>query len=135
MASPKNNDEIVPDVPQMRSVLIRSAQTPAFPMRSGLEFTAKSESPCEITVSVGPNISSRGGSTWRPYNIAKLPAMYPLERSHVSIPNANATEIAQRISECLRMHSISASYIEVSSVANIRKLAIRVPCGKGVDYS
>ncbi|KAI2495131.1 hypothetical protein MHU86_19405 [Fragilaria crotonensis] len=40
-----------------------------------------------------------------------------LERSHVSIPDADALEIAERIAECLRTQSITASFDDNKAVA------------------
>lgn len=112
MSIPNNND-IAPDVPQMRSVLIRSAEAPSIPSRSSLQFNSKSGKPHCLSYVV-PSIKSRAGSSWKPCNVPKLPEVYMLERSHVSIPDADALEIAERIAECLRTQSITASFDDVS---------------------
>ena len=114
MSIPNNND-IAPDVPQMRSVLIRSAEVPSIPSRSSLQFNSKSGKPLSSLSYVVSSTKSNAGSSWRPCNVPKLPEIYILERSHVSIPDADALEIAERIAECLRTQSITASFDDVST--------------------
>jgi hypothetical protein len=107
----KNNDDIVPDMPQMRSVLIRSSVEPAMPSPHNFGISAKS-----APWSYGPStkIATVGAQpSWKPVNVPKLPEMYPLERSHVSIADADAVEIAMRIADCLRKESIAATFEEV----------------------
>ena len=109
-----NNNEIAPDVPQMRSVLMHSAEAPSIPSRSRLEYSAKSVKPVSPLPYVLPSIKSHAGGVWKPCNVPKLPEVYILERSHVAIPDADTLEIAERIAECLRTKSIAASFDNVS---------------------
>jgi hypothetical protein len=106
-----NNNDIVPEMPQMRSVLIRSLVEPSMPGRNSFGVSAKAapwiQNPSTKIAVVGVR------SSWKPVNVPKLPEMYPLERSHVSIPDADAVEIAMRIADCLRKESIAATFEEV----------------------
>lgn len=112
-----NNSEIAPDVPQMRSVLIRSAEAPSIPSHSSFHFSAKSAKPYATVQPMVTSIQSHAGSPWKPRNVPKLPEVYILERSHVSIPDADALEIAERIAECLRTQSIAATFDDNKAVA------------------
>lgn len=110
-----NNNDIVPEMPQMRSVLIRSSVEPAMPGRNSFGVSAKTapwiQNPSTKIAVVGVR------SSWKPVNVPKLPELYPLERSHVSIPDADAVEIAMRIADCLRKESIAATFEENKAVA------------------
>ena len=106
-------NEVAPDVPQMRSVLIRSTQVPSIPSRSS-HFDTKHDFLRSERVEATPSIKSRVGTSWKPRNVPKLPEMYPLERSHATINDADTIEIAERIAECLRTKSIAATFDEVS---------------------
>lgn len=109
--SNKNNSDIVPDMPQMRSVLIRSSVEPAMPGPNKFGGLAKSDAWIQNHSAKTAVVGVR--SSWKPVNVPKLPEMYPLERSHVSIPDADAVEIARRIADCLRKESITATFEEV----------------------
>jgi hypothetical protein len=49
---------------------------------------------------------------WRVNEMVSLPAIYPLERTNVYVDNIAAQEVADRICECLRIESISATFDE-----------------------
>merc|ERR1712183_1219325 len=49
---------------------------------------------------------------WNPGTIPKLPEVYHLGRSRVTISDCNGSEIASRIGECLRQNSLSVTFTE-----------------------
>ena len=104
-----SDKQIAPDVPEMRSVLIRSAP-PALPSRS-LQLTK--ESPFSLKTNIN-TLKAKGESGWKLSNIPKLPEMYPLERSHAYVKGIAGEEVASRIAECLRKESIMATFDDVS---------------------
>mmetsp|Transcript_30043 Transcript_30043/g.49637 ORF Transcript_30043/g.49637 Transcript_30043/m.49637 type:complete len:368 (-) Transcript_30043:135-1238(-) len=118
-----DNNDIAPDMPEMRSVLIRSS-APAMPqMRS---FSDTKQAPqyapivrkqAPIDISVAPTPTPTSTITWQPSSVPQLPDYYPLERSHVTITNVDCAEVAHRISECLRNESIAATFTENKAVA------------------
>jgi hypothetical protein len=53
---------------------------------------------------------------WTVNDLVSLPAVYPLERTNVYVDNSAAQEVADRICECLRIESISATFDEENKV-------------------
>jgi hypothetical protein len=49
-------------------------------------------------------------SNWKVSHLDQVPVDFPLERTHREIPNVSATEVADRISNTLRLLSVDASY-------------------------
>ncbi|GAX14141.1 hypothetical protein FisN_8Hh020 [Fistulifera solaris] len=58
-------------------------------------------------------------SNWNPQQLRPPPAFYPLEKSTRVIEGATATEIAKRISDCLRTLSVHAQYNDEAATANL----------------
>jgi len=111
MFSPNNNHEdIAPDTPEMRSILIRSTpsmmaapsslQLPKIPTVTTPVFYNPSETKCN----------------WELETIPKIPELYHVGRSRVSVSNCEGREIASRISECLRQQSLSITFEENTAV-------------------
>jgi hypothetical protein len=53
---------------------------------------------------------------WRINELVSLPAIYPLERTNVYVDNSAGQDVADRICECLRIESISATFDEENKV-------------------
>jgi hypothetical protein len=102
-----NDKEIIPDTPEMRSVLISSAP----PSRLGVRFEKESVLK-QSKVAVVPKGSS---SSWKPASVPQVPDDYRLSRSHILVKDVDGCQIANRIAECLRKESLTASFQEVGS--------------------
>jgi len=104
MSTPSNNNdnEIAPDMPQMRSVLIRSSG-PDGPLTGVYAKQAP-------ILKTAPALKSVSSTTWNPEPLPKLPEMYPLERSHAYVKDVDCAEIASRIAKCLQKESIAATF-------------------------
>jgi len=118
MSASKDNEqheELPPDTPEMRSVLIRS--TPAFARPLSLGQLPKMPRSFAKAAPVAPVISkSSPVKTWKPDSIPKLPEMYQLGRSRVTISNCDGCEITSRIGECLRQQPLSVTFEESTAV-------------------
>jgi hypothetical protein len=113
--SNSNNDEIAPDTPVFTSMLIRSA-SPAMPGPRSVNHVAKQQRfEAPVLKSRAPLAveSNTATASWEPHRIPQLPEYYPLERSHVSMKNVDRMEVCNRIAECLRTESVSATFTEV----------------------
>ena len=97
--------EIVPDAPIMRSMMVRSA-APSITLAS--EPLAKQPLTTRTTKQ---RITTKDPSAWSLNEavVTPLPSVYMLERTHVTV-EASATEVARRVSDCMRRESIFASY-------------------------
>lgn len=108
MSNNDNNQqhEIVPDAPIMRSMMVRSA-APSIPLRS--EPLAKPQP--FATRTTKQRVTTKDSSAWslNEATVMPLPLVYMLERTHVTV-DASPTEVAKRVSDCLRRESIFACY-------------------------
>jgi len=102
----KQQKEPVPDVPQLRSVLIRSPSSFGVPAPRPLSAVAPKTAPLISTLSKYTN----GPWKLEKKQLLPLPEVYPLERSHVYIDTPNVQDVATNIAECLRKESIAAVY-------------------------
>ena len=98
--------EPVPDVPQLRSVLIRSPSSFGVPAPRSLSAAPK------IAPSLKTINTSKTNGPWKleKSQLLPLPEVYPLERSHVYIETLNVQDVATNIAECLRKESIAAVF-------------------------
>jgi hypothetical protein len=72
-------------------------------------------SPARLVVSNGDHkVASSGpaSSFWKLNTLVALPPMHLLERSNVYVSNTEPSVVAQRIAECLRSQSISATFFD-----------------------
>jgi len=62
-------------------------------------------------------LSGNNNTNWQSASAAELPAFYPLSDSHTVLRDADVavSEVASRISECLRLRSISAKFSTYSA--------------------
>jgi len=124
MFSPKNDhEEIEADTPEMRSVLIRQSPTmmaapsplqlPKMPAVSTPVISKPSEAKCN----------------WELGTVPKIPELYHVGRSRVTVSNCEGREIASRISECLRQQSLSVTFEENTAVcetSNHTKFIVKI---------
>lgn len=120
MSTPNNNnnnmkDDIAPDLPEMRSVLIRSSG-PSTMMPAARTGLYAKQAPVLKTAPVLKSNNNKS-TCWNPDPLPKLPEMYPLERSHAYVKDVNCAEIATRIADCLQKESIAATFEENKAVA------------------
>lgn len=105
MSSNNNNQqrEIVPDAPIMRSMMVMSA-APSIPLRA--EPLAKEPRMTRTT-----KRATQAPAAWKldETSVMPLPSIYVLERTHTTV-EATPSEIANRVSDCLRRESIYASF-------------------------
>ena len=98
--------KIVEDSPQMRSVALHSA-VPMMPRMAPLATPKQAAAVESVTKEMPVAGSSR---LWTVASAPKLPSMFFLERTHVSVAQTSAQTIANRIVECLRCQSVAARY-------------------------
>lgn len=103
MSSGKQQKEPVPDVPHLRSVLIRSPSSFGVPAPRALS-EPKAPPPVISTLEQNKN------GPWKIENLLPLPEVYPLERTHVYIDALDVQNVAEKIAECLRKESIAAVF-------------------------
>lgn len=102
----------------MRSMMIAPSAAPSIPLRSE-PLAMKSNKPQLRTTQ--PDLTNKDSAVWNVDNIMSLPSIYMLERTH-TVVEASPAEIAERISDCMRHESISATY-------NSREVSERVRLG------
>ena len=91
----------------MRSVRIQPAMSSmAPPMPFGQSVV--STTPAKITPT--SQISTTTEPTAKISQLRPVPSFYKLERTHIKIDDASASEIAMRITEVLRQESVRATF-------------------------
>jgi len=105
-----DDEEIAPDTPEMRSILIRSAPT----MMTAPSRMQLPKIPTVTTSVLSKTLAAKG--SWELETIPKVPELYHVGRSRVTISNCEGREIASRISECLRQQSLSVTFEENTAV-------------------
>lgn len=116
MSRPNNNrakKEPVPDVPHLRSVLIRAPSSfESVPAPRSLLSAKPPPSAAVIATQSHKEKNTTGQPCWTltKSQLVPLPEVYPLERSHVYIDAVNVQEVATNIAECLRKESISSCF-------------------------
>ena len=111
------SNNITPDAPEMRSVMIRPPPSSlmVLPSRS---FISKEESPGSSRV-VWKQSLNKHVPSWTPNAIPALPECYPLERTHIYVVDVSAHQVATRITDRLRVDSVAVQYDGVSASSNI----------------
>jgi len=100
------NEEIAPDTPEMRSILIRSSPT-MMPTSSQIQLPKIPTSTTFITSKI-----LEATTNWELQTIPKVPELYHVGRSCVTVSNCEGHQIASRIYECLRQQSLSIIFEE-----------------------
>jgi len=120
MFSPNNNNneqEIAPETPEMKSVLIRSAPRTMMPAPSQRLQLPKMPTMPQFSK---PSSSSSPATTtkynWELETIPKIPEPYHVGRTRATVSNCEGSEIVSRISECLRQQSLSVTFDENTAV-------------------
>jgi hypothetical protein len=109
--SNSDKQDIVEDVPQMRSVAMHSPM--AMPSIRSSPLLNKASSGARLVVSDGDHkVASTGpaSSFWKLNTLVALPSMHLLERNNVYVANTEPSVVAQRIAENLRSQSIAATF-------------------------
>jgi hypothetical protein len=104
-----DKQEIVEDVPQMRSVAMHSPM--AIPLSRSFPLANK-VAPSRLVVSEDDHKVVSTTASWKVNDLVHLPSMHLLERSNVYVSNTEPFVVAQRIAECLRSQSIAATFFD-----------------------
>jgi len=117
------NEEIAPDTPEMRSILIRSSPT-MMPSSSQMHLPK-----IPIATTFVSSKTSAATTNWELQTIPKVPELYHVGRSCVTVSNCEEQQITSRISECLRQHSLSVIFDENTAVcetSNHTKFIVKI---------
>jgi len=119
------------DAPRMRSCLLlpqRSNPLMPFPMamsmpiRRPFSIAQKKIHPRSSGQVINKTTDSDNKSTnnmldWKVAKLERIPKIHVLERTHVSVSNATAQEVARRITDCFQKESIKANFDDLRAVA------------------
>lgn len=104
----EDNNNVVEDVPEMRSVAIRSSARPALILPTPIAAKAPSRMSAPETKTV---VGHSQSSNWTVgHSLKPIPLFYLVERTSTRIANASPDEIAARISDFLRAQSVAAKF-------------------------
>jgi len=78
-------------------------------------FESSSIPPAQVATAPEPTSTSH----WSPTQLRPVPAFYPLEKSSRLIQDESATDVALRLTECLRTLSIQALYDNKAATASL----------------
>ena len=110
--SNNEQEKIVEDGPQMRSVTLSSASPMSVPIPS--PFSLERSKPAPVVDPIPQKslveIEKTRGSVWNVVSAPPLPPMYFLERTKVYVSGTPVGEIAFRVADCLRKDSIAATF-------------------------
>ena len=106
-----SSNNITPDRPEMRSVMLRPlTELPAprtlISEKSQVVRSEKSQLDFQQR-------EIQRAKQWNPKNVSPLPTAHPLERTHVYIENASHQQVSNRLAESLRVQSVVAQFDEV----------------------
>jgi len=105
-----SSNNITPDRPEMRSVMLRPlTELPAprtlISEKSQVVRSEKSQLDFQQR-------EIQRAKQWNPKNVSPLPTAHPLERTHVYIENASHQQVSNRLAESLRVQSVVAQFDE-----------------------
>jgi hypothetical protein len=115
----QNDDRrIVEESPTMRSVSMMPSMAPPIPLRGATMYSPKQAfrspegalRPLTVETKVAPTPIVVDASPWKVTAALAIPSYYPLERTHVCVPDASSLEVSKRISDCFFHQSIAATF-------------------------
>jgi hypothetical protein len=119
MNSQNDDRRIVEESPTMRSVsMMMPSMAPPIPLRGATMYSPKQAfrtpegalRPLAVESKVAPATLVVDASPWKVTAALAIPSYYPLERTHVCVPDASSLEVSKRISDCFFHQSIAATF-------------------------
>jgi len=108
MSSNNNQHRVVKeDAPQQPAM---SSMAPPMPFGQSVVSTTPAKITPTSQISTSTKPTAVVGKAWKISQLRPVPSFYKLERTHIKIDDASASEIAMRITEVLRQESVRATF-------------------------